>query len=293
MSTETAVALEFQENRERLLAIATRVLGNAADAEDVVQEAWLRLSRQEPGSVRNLPGWLTTVVGRLSIDVLRSRATKSELPFATGMPEPVVVDDPSGDGDPEEQALQTESLGLALLVVLASLRAEERLAFVLHDLFGVPFSEIGPIIGSSADAAKMTASRARHKVRGAQPPSGSLRRQRQVVDAFLAAARDGDFDALLRILHPDLTWELHGARGTSTRGRADLLRAVKRGAGSGYSVRRVLVDGRPGVLSWNAAGVPVALMACFVEGGRMIRVVSLTDRNRLGRLRLPDSGLAG
>jgi RNA polymerase sigma-70 factor (ECF subfamily) len=177
---------------------------------------------------------------------------------------------------------------LALLVVLGTLEPEERLAFVLHDLFGVPFAEIGPIIDKSADAAKMTASRARRKVRGGAPPARSLRQQRTVVDAFLAAARDGDFEALLEILDPGLVWEIQGPRGrTVTRGRPELVRAIQRGPGVGVSAGRVLVDGRPGILAWGPAGRPVGLMSCFVENGRMTKIVSLTDRARLARIDLP------
>lgn len=289
MTAEASLAEEFQAHRARLEAIAMRVLGNRADAEDVVQEAWLRLARQESASVENLAGWLTTVVGRLSIDVLRSRTVKGEVSYDAQAPDPVVTeDDPGSNGDPEDHAMQAESLGLALLVVLGSLRPDERLVFVLHDIFAVPFSEIGAIIDKSADAAKMAASRARRKVHGAARPATDLRQQRQVVDAFLAAARDGDFGALLAVLDPDLTWEVTGAREvTVRRGRAELARAVARGARLGFTARRVLVDGQPGILAWGPAGQPVALMACTVEKGRMTKIVSFTDRARLNRLDLP------
>jgi RNA polymerase sigma-70 factor (ECF subfamily) len=295
MTAEAALADEFEAHRERLLVIATRVLGSRADAEDVVQEAWLRLLAQEPGSVQNLAGWLTTVVGRLSIDVLRSRTAKGEVSYEAQFRDPVVVaDDVSGDGDPERHAVEAESLGLALLVVLGSLRPDERLAFVLHDMFAVPFAEIGPIIDKSADAAKMTASRARRKVHGAARPTSNLHHQRLVVDAFLAAARDGDFEALLEILDPDLTWEVHGARGMKVkRGRAELIQAVERGGRTRFTARRVLVNGEPGILAWGPTGHVVALMACTVENGRMTKISSLTDRARLSRIDIskptPDS----
>ncbi len=293
MTAEAALADEFQAHRERLLVIATRVLGNRTDAEDVVQEAWLRLKGQEPGSVQNLAGWLTTVVGRLSIDVLRSRTVKSEVSYeAQFLDLVVVVDDVASDGDPERQAVEAESLGLALLVVLGSLRPDERLAFVLHDMFAVPFAEIGPIIDKSADAAKMAASRARRKVHGAARPTSSLHQQRVVVDAFLAAARDGDFEALLEILDPDLTWEIHGARGIKAkRGRAELVRAVERGDSARFSARRVLVNGVPGILAWGPTGQVVGLMACTVENGRMTKISSLTDRARLSRIDIPRPGV--
>lgn len=280
---------QFEAHRDRLLAIAARVLGDRTEAEDVVQEAWLRLAGQPSGSVENVPGWLTTVVGRLSIDVLRSRSAKGEVFYDAQPPVPVVCEDPTPpDDDPAGQALQAESLGLALLVVLGWLRPEERLAFVLHDMFAVPFAEIGPMIGKSADAAKMAASRARRKVHGAAPPTASLAQQRHVVDAFLAAARDGDFEALLSVLDPELVWEVEGSRGVPVRrGRAELVRAVMRGGGLGFSARRVLVDGQPGILAWGPTGLPVGLMSCTIEDGRMTRIVSLTDRARLNAAQLP------
>jgi RNA polymerase sigma-70 factor (ECF subfamily) len=289
MTEHGALAEEFEAHRPRLLAIATRVLGNPVDAQDVVQDAWLRLARQEPGSIENLGGWLTTVVGRLSIDMLRSRTTKGEVSYEEQFLDPVVTpDDVDAPRSPEDLAIQADALGLALLVVLGSLGPEERLAFVLHDMFAVPFSEIGPIIDRSTDAAKMAASRARRKVHGAPRPTNSLHEQRRVVDAFLAAARDGDFEALLEILDPDVTWELHGSRGvTVTRGRTELLGALRLGAGSGITARRVLVDGSPGILAWGPSGTPVTLMACTVENGRMTKIASLADRSRLDRLDLP------
>lgn len=292
MAAASTVAEEFQAHRERLLAIATRVLGNRADAEDVVQEAWVRLSRQPAGSVENLGGWLTTVVGRLSIDVLRSRTSKAEVSYETHLPDLVVTeDDDTIAATPEDQTIQGESIGLALLVVLGSLRPEERLAFVLHDVFAVPFAEIGPILDKSADAAKMIASRARRKVREARPVGG-LREQRRVVDAFLAAARDGDFDALLDVLDPDLTWEIHGPRGAPvTRDRSDLVGTIQRGLGvPGFTARRVLVNGQPGILGWAPSGHPVALMACTVVRGRITRIASFTGRAALSRLDLPSPG---
>lgn len=289
MTEVRALAEAFEAHRPRLLAIATRVVGSPTDAQDVVQEAWLRLSRQEPGSIESLGAWLTTVVGRLSIDMIRSRTTRVEEPYEDQFLEPAVApDDTEAPPSPEELALQADALGLALMVVLGSLRPEERLAFVLHDMFAVPFSEIGPIIDKSADAAKMAASRARRKVQAAPRPADSPREQRRVVDAFLAATRDGDFEALLEILDPDVVWELHGSRGvTVTRGRKELLGALRLGAGSGVTARRVLVNGAPGILAWRPSGDPLALMVCTVEDGRMTKIASLTDRSRLGRLDLP------
>ncbi|MEY7974211.1 sigma-70 family RNA polymerase sigma factor [Saccharomonospora xinjiangensis] len=283
MTTQKALAEEFEGNRQRLLAMATRVLGSSSDAQDVVQEAWLRLVRQSPGSVENLAGWLTTTVGRLCIDVLRSRTAKGEVSYEEQFQAPVVL----LDDDPEDLAVQADRVGLALLVVLRSLRPDERLAFVLHDMFAVPFTEIAAVIEKSPDAAKMMASRARRKVQGASSPAHTHREKGRVVDAFLAAARHGDFDALLEILDPDLTWELHGQNRTVSRGRTDLLRALKHGKNSDVIARRVVVNGQPGILAWSPAGAPVALMACTVNDGRVTRIASLTDRSRLDRIDLP------
>ncbi|HZU56174.1 MAG TPA: sigma-70 family RNA polymerase sigma factor, partial [Actinocrinis sp.] len=196
------VAEMFEAQRDRLRAVAYRMLGSHADAEDVVQEAWLRLSSQDAASIHNLAGWLTTVVGRISLDVLRSRQARPEAPYDDALSELVVTleDDHALEGD----AVIAESVGLALLVVLESLGPSERLAFVLHDLFAVPFDEIGQILGKSTAAAKMLASRARRKVQRIERPTGVGRQQREVVQAFLAAARRGDFEELLRILDPEV-----------------------------------------------------------------------------------------
>jgi RNA polymerase sigma factor (sigma-70 family) len=289
-----ALVESFESERGRLTAIAARVLGTQAEAEDVVQEAWVRLMRQEPGSVDNVPGWLTTVVGRLSIDVLRSRSAKAEVSIDGFLADVVVTEDPDDQGSPEESALQADSIGLALLVVLGALEPDERTAFVLHDLFAVPFAEIGAILGKSADAAKMSASRARRKVRGHAPDAssvGRLQEQRRVVDAFLAATREGDFDALLDILHPDLTWEIHTSRAVRTRtGSHHFLEAVARGDSSRVTTRRVLVNGQPGVIAWRADGQPISIMSCTVEQGRMTRIVSVVDRRWLDSQDLPRRG---
>jgi RNA polymerase sigma-70 factor (ECF subfamily) len=292
MSEKSELATEFEAHRDRLRAIAARVLGNRADAEDVVQEAWLRLARQEPGTVTNVAGWLTTVVGRLSIDVLRSRTAKHEVPLDEQLLDPVVVAD--DDTDPERNAIEADSVGLALLTVLGSLQPDERLAFVLHDLFALPFAEIGPIIGKSADAAKMTASRARRKVHDADTgPVGALQAQRGVVDAFLTASRDGDFDALLEILDPDVTWEVHGPHGVRvTTGSAAVVQAIERGRRTRTRARRVLVNGLPGILAWSASGQPVGLMTCTVQNGKMTKIASMIDRARLAALTLPPAPAA-
>ena len=179
-----------------------------------MQEAWLRLARQDAATIDNLAGWLTTVVGRVCIDMLRSRKARPETPYDDQLPDLVVTEDNDG---PEDDALLAESVGLALLVVLDTLQPAERLAFVLHDMFAVPFDEIGQIIGRSTDATKMLASRARRKVQGTHRPTHELRQQREVVDAFIAAGRDGDFEGLLRVLDPEVTWRAHTARGVVVR----------------------------------------------------------------------------
>jgi len=277
------VAAAFEEQRGRLVAVAYRMLGSHADAEDVVQEAWLRLSRQDADGIDNLAGWLTTVVGRICIDTLRTRRTHPES-AVDELPEPVVTEDVDG---PEEDAVLADSVGLALLVVLDTLRPDERLAFVLHDLFGVPFDEIAPVVERSTDATKMLASRARRKVQGTPQPA-DRRRQREVVDAFLAASRAGDFDALLRVLDPDVRWTQHTAHGTVVTVGAEALAAqARRGSTARLTARRVLVDGAPGILTWGPTGKPLGLMACTVVGDRITELVSILDPKVLGRIDLP------
>jgi RNA polymerase sigma factor (sigma-70 family) len=273
----------FEQQRPRLLAVAHRILGSRSDAEDAVQEAWLRLSRQDADSIGNLAGWLTTVVGRICIDTLRARTSRAEVPVS----ELVVTED--DDSTPEDTAVLADSVGLALLVVLGSLRPDERLAFVLHDLFAVPFAEIAPILDKSTDAVKMLASRARRKVQDVPPPTrGRKAEQREVVDAFLAASRDGDFDALLRVLDPDVSWQRFTVRGVTTgTGPDPVVDAVRRGQGARVIARRVSVNGEPGILAWGPSGTPISVMACTVEGGRLVGIVSIIDPVRLARISLP------
>lgn len=282
MTAETQLAQNFEAQRPRLLAVAHRVLGSRPEAEDAVQEAWLRLSRNDAGTIENFPGWLTTVVGRICVDMLRARGSRPEIPVS----ELVVTEDVD---TPEDAAVLADSVGLALLVVLGSLRPDERLAFVLHDLFAVPFAEIGPILDKSADATKMLASRARRKVQDVPPPARpGKQQQRAVVDAFLAAARDGDFDALLRVLDPDVTWQRQTAGGvTIGTGSGAIVDAVRRGQGSRVLARRVSVNGQPGILAWGPSGRPLSVMACTVEDGRLVGIVSIIDPARLARLSLP------
>lgn len=289
MTPEASLAETFEEQRPRLLAVAHRVLGSRADAEDAVQEAWLRLSRQDAGAVDNAPGWLTTVVGRICIDMLRARSSRAEVSAAVDIPEFVVTEDVD---TPEDAAVLADTVGLAMLVVLGSLRPDERLAFVLHDMFAVPFADIGQILDRSSDAVKMMASRARRKVQDVPPPTRDRRRkheQRQVVDAFLAAARDGDFDALLRVLDPDVTWQRYTATGATVGTGSDaVVAAVRRGQGTRVLARRVSVNGEPGILAWGPTGRPISVMACVVDGGRLVGIVSILDPRRLARMSLPE-----
>ncbi|HEY3501172.1 MAG TPA: sigma-70 family RNA polymerase sigma factor [Actinocatenispora sp.] len=286
MDPEESLAGAFDRQRGRLEAVAYRMLGSRADAEDAVQEAWLRLARQDTATIDNLAGWLTTVVGRICVDMLRSRRTRPEAPYDDQLPELVVSED---DGAaPEDDAVLAESVGLALLVVLDTLNPTERLAFVLHDMFAVPFDQIGTIIGKSADAAKMHASRARRKVQGTHHPSDERGLQRAVVDAFLAAARLGDFDGLMRVLDPDVTWRSYGRRGLIVRQGADVVaERAQRGARATVTARRALVNGEAGVVAWGANGRLLGVMACTVVDGRIVDVLSVSDPDRLAAIDLP------
>jgi RNA polymerase sigma factor (sigma-70 family) len=275
----------FEADRPRLVLVAQRILGSRADAEDAVQEAWLRLDRSDPVAIDNLGGWLTTVVGRICLDVLRTRATHPGASY-----EDVVVVPDDGAASPDDEAQLADSVGVALLVVLETLTPSERVAFVLHDLFGVPFDEIGRILDRSADAAKMTASRARRKVRQPAASDGAAA-SRAVVDAFLAAARDGDFAALLAVLDPDVVLRADTADGvvvvlgsTEVATRAATFAALARGA---RPPRPVLVDGLPGVVSWRTDGSVMSLMVFTVDGGRITRLSSLADPERLASVNLP------
>ena len=283
------IADAFESQRDRLRAVAHRVLGSHADAEDVVQEAWLRLSRQDIGTIHNLGGWLTTVVGRISLDFLRSGRARPE----------VSLDDQDGqqtkytvtldDGPaPEDLVALGDSVGLALLTVLDSLRPDERLAFVLHDVFAVSHAEIGTILGKSADATKMLTSRARRKVRAAQQPASAVREQREVVRAFLAAAGDGRFEQLLQVLHPEVEFTVHTPNGRFVTLGATEVAARARVAGSAARGHAATVNGRPGVISWSADGTPLAVLAFTVSDGRITEITALVDPAELALMGLPD-----
>lgn len=277
----------FEAQRARLRAVAYRILGSHADADDVVQEAWLRLSRQDPAVIGNLAGWLTTVVGRISLDVLRSRQVRPEAPYGDLPPEYVVTPD---DGPvPEDDAVVADTVGLALLVVLESLRPSERLAFVLHDLFAVPFDEIGQILGRSTDATKMLASRARRKVQANEGAAAGGRQRRELVDAFLAAARSGDFEGLLRILDPDVKLTVDGPDGVFVvLGATKVATGARFGAAAGGSGRAVLVNGLPGFVAWHEDGTPRSVIAFTITDGRITAITAVVAPAKLALLDLPD-----
>ncbi|HZR52364.1 MAG TPA: sigma-70 family RNA polymerase sigma factor [Streptosporangiaceae bacterium] len=288
MDEHDVLARRFDAERGRLRSVAYRMLGSLAEADDAVQEAWLRLARSDEAAIENLSGWLTTVVGRVCLDMLRARAARREDSLDTRLPDPVVT---YGDEtDPEAEALLADSVGLALLVVLETLNPAERLAFVLHDMFGVPFGEIGDVLGRSADAAKMMASRARRRVRGVPAvPAGEIdvARQRTVVDAFLAAARYGDFDALVAVLDPDVVLRADTAAGPVLAvGARDVAGRAAMFAQLAANIRPVLVNGTPGVLAATADGTPMSVMAFTVVADRIVEIDSIADPERLATLNL-------
>jgi RNA polymerase sigma factor (sigma-70 family) len=277
-------AQQFEHHRAHLRAVAYRMLGSLSEADDAVQEAWLRLSRSDADAVDNLGGWLTTVVGRVCLDMLRTRRSQRTEYIGTWLPEPIVSDD--GDADPEHQAVLAESVGLALLVVLEMLTPAERLAFVLHDMFGVPFEEVAPIVGRTPAAARQLASRARRRVRGAVPvPDPDLDKQREVVAAFLAAARAGDFDALLAVLDPDVVFRVDAGRGPLARPPAVGATAVAehtlaRGARFAPLGRPAIVNGAAGLIVGSARR-PRAVVGFTVSGGRIATIDLVLDPDKL------------
>ncbi|MFI6985477.1 sigma-70 family RNA polymerase sigma factor [Embleya sp. NPDC050154] len=279
------VTKAFEAQRDRLRAVAYRVLGSHADSEDVVQEAWMRLVRQDEAAIGNLAGWLTTVVGRISLDLLRSRQAQ---PTAYGNEFADLVVLPDGDPAPDEQAALADSVGLALLVVLDSLTPSERLAFVLHDMFAVPFHEIGQILGKSADATKMIASRARRKVQGTDRVAGPGREHREVVQAFSAAAGGGDFEALLRVLDPNVKLTVDTPGGVVvTLGATKVAAGARMFSGEAARHRPVLVNGVPGHMSWRSDGTPLSVIAFTVTGGRITGIDIIVDPAKLASIHLP------
>ncbi|MEV0620115.1 RNA polymerase sigma factor SigJ [Nonomuraea sp. NPDC050404] len=283
MTESDRLAEGFEQNRTRLRAVAYRMLGSFAEADDAVQEAWLRATRSDAGAVDNLGAWLTTIVARVCLNVLRSRRTRGEEPLDAHVPDLVIgrID----AADPEEEALMADSVGLALLVVLETLTPAERLAFVLHDMFDLPFDEIAPMVGRSPATARQLASRARRRVRGAEAPDPDLGRQRQVVDAFYAAARCGDFDALVELLHPDVVMRADGgtARPEASvvvHGAADVARQALRFHQPAAVARPALVNGAAGIV-FTVDGRPIAVVAVTVSDDRIVGIDALADPDRL------------
>jgi RNA polymerase sigma factor (sigma-70 family) len=282
------VAERFEEHRAHLRAVAYRMLGSIAEADDAVQEAWLRLSRSDARGVDNLRGWLTTVVARVCLNMLQSRTSRREEPLDVRLPDPIVS--PEDEVDPEQEALLADAVGLALLVILETLTPAERLAFVLHDMFQVPFEEIAPIVGRSPAAARQLASRARRRIKGAAPASDTdLIRQREVVDAFLAASRDGDFDALVAVLDPEVV--LRADRGAIP-GASRVVRRARAVAEGALAFAELARFARPALVNGAAGlvvaprGQPFSVMGFTVSRGRIVEIDILADPARLRRLDL-------
>jgi RNA polymerase sigma factor (sigma-70 family) len=280
------LAERFQAHRAHLRAVAYRMLGSASEADDAVQEAWLRLDRADPAAIGNLGGWLTTVVARVCLDLLRARTARREEPLGGRLPDPVA--DAADGVDPERAALLADAIGPALLVVLDTLTPAERVAFVLHDTFAVPFDEVASILGRSPAAAKMLASRARRRVQGAAAvPAADLARQRVVVEAFLAAARGGDFDGLLAVLDPEVVVRADGAAVRAGASREVRGAPAVAGTFSGRArfARPALVDGAAGAV-WAPGGRPRVVFGFTIRGGRIAAIDILADPERLRRLDL-------
>jgi RNA polymerase sigma factor (sigma-70 family) len=287
MSGAEPLAEAFEENRARLRSVAYRMLGSAAEADDAVQEAWLRLSRADASGVENLPGWLTTVVGRVCLDMLRSRRSRREEPLEARES----LAEAEEDADPEREALLGDSVGMALMVVLDRLSPAERVAFVLHDMFGVSFEEIAPLVERTPAAARQLASRARRRVRGASADGSDPGRQRELVDAFLAASRRGDFAALLAVLDPEVVLRADGAAvrmgaEAEVRGAPEVAETF---SGRARAVRPAVVDGVAGAV-WMVEGRPRMVFGFAIEHGKIAAIEMLADPERLGQL---DVVLAG
>ena len=286
MDEHDFLAERFETHRDHLRAVAYRMLGSLTEADDAVQEAWLRLARTDTDAVANLGGWLTTVVSRVCLDMLRSRKSRREEPLETHVPDPIVA---SATPDPADEAVLADSVGLALLVVLETLTPAERLAFVLHDMFGVPFDEIGPIVGRSAATATQLASRARRRVRGAATPDADLPAQREVVNAFLAASRAGDLEGLVAILDPDVVVRADFGAGQLSR----LSRGARKVASEALLFSRLGADVRPVIINGAAGlvtlldGDPIAIFSPIIRAGKIIEINILADPDRLAHLDLP------
>ena len=294
MDEDEWLAERFEEHRVRLRAVAYRMLGSRTEADDAVQDTWLRVSRAGASDVENLGGWLTTVAARVCLNMLRSRGTRREDPLDDHLPDPVITLE--GALQPEDEAILADSVGLALLVVLDTLTPAERLAFVLHDMFDLPFDEIAPMVGRTPAAARQLASRARRRVRGAEtpPPEPDPARQREVVDAFFRAARGGEFDTLVGLLHPDVV--LHADFGAQrpnaprvVRGAVAVASQAQLAALPDAVLHPVLVDGSAGVVV-TVRGRPFAIMGFTVADGKIVEIVAIADPQRVRRIVEPVLG---
>ena len=287
MNERDWLAERFEERRTRLRAVAYRMLGSLSEADDAVQESWLRLNRTDADAIENLDAWLTTVVARVSLNMLRARKTRREEPIEAQLPEPIL--DRADGMNPEHEALLSDSVGLALLVVLETLSPPERLAFVLHDMFAVPFDEIAPIVNRSPESARQLASRARRRVQGeGKVPDADLETQRRVVDAFLAASREGDFDQLVAVLDPDVVLRAdfgHAGESRVVRGAREVAGQALFYAQFGLEMRPVLVNGAVGMVTFQD-GQPFSLGAVTVRGGKIVELDFLADPERLRELNL-------
>jgi RNA polymerase sigma factor (sigma-70 family) len=281
------LARQFEDHRPHLRAVAYRMLGSLSEADDAVQDAWLRLSRADTSEVDNLRAWLTTIVARVSLNILRSRRTRREQPLDVHVPDPIV--DPADGTDPEHEALLADSVGLALLVVLETLTPAERLAFVLHDMFAVPFDDIAPIVERSPEATRQLASRARRRVRGVAPvPDADLCAQWEVVEAFVAAARDGDFGALVAVLDPDVVLRSDGGLTGLTqhvRGAETVARQALLWSRVDLTMRRALINGAAGMVVYRN-GRPFSIAAVTIENEKIAEIDFLADPERIARLDL-------
>ncbi|WP_186763375.1 sigma-70 family RNA polymerase sigma factor [Lentzea tibetensis] len=276
MDEKNLLALQFESHRNHLKAVAYRMLGSLAEADDAVQEAWLRLSRSDSDEIDNLGGWLTTVVARVCLNMLRSRR---EEPLDLRVPDPIITQ------GPEHEAELADSVGLALLVVLDTLAPAERLAFVLHDMFAVPFDEIAPMVGRTPTAARQLASRARRRIQGTAVPEPDLGRQREVVDAFLAASRGGDFDALVAVLHPDVVLRADTGTVREVTGAVAVAENALMFRQLAAIAQPVLVNGTAGLLT-APDGKPISVMGLTIVDGRIVEIDILADPDRLAQLDL-------
>jgi RNA polymerase sigma-70 factor (ECF subfamily) len=287
MDEKEWIAEQFEHHRSRLRAVAYRMLGSLSEADDAVQDAWLRLARADTSDVENLGAWLTTVVARVALNMLRSRNARRELPLDVHVPDPII--DPIEGTDPEHEALLADSVGLALLVVLETLSPPERLAFVLHDMFAVPFDEIAAMLERSPEATRQLASRARRRVRGAtQAPDADLSAHWEVIEAFLAAARDGDFASLIAVLDPDVVLRADGGlTGLSrhVRGAEAVAGQARMWAQVGLTMQRALVNGAAGIVSLREEQ-PFSVVAPTVRDGKIVEIDILVDPDRVAKLDL-------